>query len=68
MTLKLPSLPSELLCTHILSRLDARSLANLEATCKFFHAGKPPSCGLTEQAAFQKLTASLGSAEASRFT
>ena len=68
MILKLTSLPSELLCTHVLSRLSARSLANLEGTCTFFHAGKPPSRGLTEQAASQRLTASLGSAEASRFT
>lgn len=57
-------MPSELLCTHIFSRLDARSLAMLEATCSLFSAGKSP---LAEQAAFQKLTTSLSSAEASRF-
>ena len=58
------TLPSELLCTHVFTGLDARSLAKLSATCSFFCAGKP--C-LTEQAACQKLTAALGPAEASRF-
>lgn len=58
-------LPSELLCTHILGRLDARSLAMLEATCRFFAAGQLP---LGEQAAAQKLVTSVGPAEASRFT
>lgn len=65
---QLVKLPSELLCTHILTRLDARSLAKLEITCSFFSAGKTPSRGLAEQAASQKLITSLGSAEASRFT
>lgn len=58
-------LPSELLCTHILGRLDARSLAMLEATCSFFSAGQLP---LGEQAASQKLVTSVGPAEAARFT
>ena len=65
--LQLPSLPSELLCTHILSRLDAQSLAKVEATCNAFRVGKLPSRGLTEQAASHMLHASLGSVEASRF-
>ena len=59
------NLPVELLCQHILQRLDAGSLAHLNSTCSFFH--KSSSKSLTELAACQKLSTAYGTAEAKRF-
>lgn len=63
----LTDVPTELLCEHILSRLNANTLSSLEASCRFFRVGRASAGSLAEQAACQQLTTSCGSAEAQRF-
>ena len=53
-------LPVELLCQHVLSRVEACTLARLELSCRFFRS-------FAEQAACQKLTTCCGNVEAQRF-
>ncbi len=60
-------LPAELLCEHVLGRVDAGTLARLELCSRFFRTGRAPLGSLAEQAACQKLTTSIGTAEAQRF-
>lgn len=59
------NLPVELLCQHILQRLDAGTLARLGSTCSFFQKGSSKS--VTALAACHKLSTAYGTAEAKRF-
>ena len=61
------TLPVDLLCEHVLQRLDARTLAWLETVCKSFRIPKGSSGSLAELAARHKLATACGPSEAQRF-